>query len=183
MIKLITAQTDWALELPEVKAHLRIADTDEDAYLQELIYAVQAKIEEECDLGLNTATYDLILDDFPKNEIEIWVWPVASVSSVKYIDGDGTEQTVSSSDYKTELSQKPAIIKPYDGYSWPGVKDTYPGAVTVRFVTGFTSPAVIPADLKHAMYMVIADWYDNREDKGRRFQRVSERILDKYRYR
>jgi uncharacterized phiE125 gp8 family phage protein len=182
-IKLVTAQTDWVLELPEVKGHLRITDTDEDAFIQELIYAVQAKVEEECDLGLNTATYDLKLDEFPDDEIEIWMWPVASISSVKYIDENGTEQEVSSANYKTELTSKPARIKPYDGFAWPGIKYTYPGAVTVRFITGFTSPAVVPGDLKQAMYLMIADWYDNREDKGRRFQRISERILDKYRYR
>jgi len=31
--------------------------------------------------------------------------------------------------------------------------------------------------------MIIADWMDNREDRGRRFTRVAEIILTKYKYR
>ena len=180
-IQLITAQTEWALELPEAKAHLRVTKTDDDAYIQELIYAAQALVEVDYDLGLNEATYDLLLDDFPK-VIEIWTWPVASITSVKYTDGAGDTQTITSTNYGTDLFSKPARIAPVEGYGWPSVKDT-PNAVQVRYVTGFTSPAVIPQDIKHALYLTIADWFDNREDKGRRFARGSERLLTKYKYR
>ena len=180
---LITAQTEWFAELPEVKAHLESSSTDDDAYIQELIYAVQSKVEEECDLGLNTATWELRLDEFPSDDIEIDFWPVASIVSVKYIDTDGTEQTVTASDYKTSLTGKPARVTAYDGYSWPATKSTWPEAVKVQFTTGFTSPSVIPGDLKQALYMIVADWFEVREDKGRRFDRVSEKILSKYRFR
>jgi len=181
-MKLITAQTEWAVELPEVKAHLRESGTSDDAYIQELIYAAQAKVEEEYDLGLSAATWELELDVFP-DVIEIWKWPVASVSSVKYYAADETDTTVSSSNYKTDLVHKPARIVPYDSYAWPEPKSTWPNNVRVQFVTGFTSPAVVPGDIKQALYLIIADMMDNREDKGRRFQRVSERLLNKYRYR
>jgi len=180
-IQLITAQTEWVLELPEVKAHLRVTKADDDAFIQELIYGVQALVEEDYDLALSEATYDLLLDDFP-SVILLWTWPVASVTSVKYTDGSGDTQTVTSTNYGTDLFSKPARISGVSGYSWPAVKDT-PNAVQVRYVTGFTSPAVCPMDIKHAMYLTIADWYDNREDKGRRFARISERILTKYKYR
>jgi len=180
-MKLITAQKEWFAELPEVKEHLRVSKTDDDAYIQELIYAVQSKVEEDNDLGLNTATWEVYFDKFPK-EIEIWMWPIASIESVKYTDADGDTQTVSSSNYGTDLVGKPARIVPLDSYSWPDTLKT-PNAVQVRFITGFTSPAVIPADLKQAMYLIISDFMDNREDKGRRFPRVSEMILTKYKYR
>jgi len=193
-IQLITAQTEWAVELEEVKKHLRvtktgddayiyelITKTGDDAYIYELIYAAQAKVEDDYDLGLNEATYDLLLDKFPA-EIEIWRWPIASITSVKYTDADGDTQTVSDTNYKTDLFTKPARIVPISTYAWPATIDQ-PNAVQVRFVTGFTSPAVIPGDIKQAMYLIIGDWYDNREDKGRRFSRVSEKILNKYKYK
>lgn len=179
-LQLITAQTEWAVELPEVKDHLREATDDDDAYIQELIYAAQKKIEEDYDLYLNEKTYDLLLDKFPK-EIEIWGRPVASITSVKYTDGDGDTQTVSSSNYSTDLYSKPAVIAPVDSYTWPTTRRVK-NAVQVRFVTGFTSPAVIPSDIIEALYLIIADWFDNREDKGRRFSRISELILTKYKY-
>lgn len=178
--QLITARTEWPVELPEVKDHCRITNTNDDAYLQELIYAATDKAELENDLTLNDETYDLLLDDFPEN-ILIWKWPVASITSVKYTDLNGDTQTVSSSDYSTDLYGYPARIVPVD-YTWPGVKDM-PNAVQVRFVTGFTSPDVVPGRIKQALYLIIKDFYDNREDKGRRFPRVSERILRTCKYK
>ena len=178
--QLITAQTDWAVELPEVKKHFRIDDTADDAYLQELIYSVQDQLKEEYGLYLNSETYDLLLDNFTPT-IEIWMWPIASVTSVKYTDGNGDTQTVDSSNYTTDLFAKPGRIKPIDSYTWP-IPRVSINAVQVRFVTGFTSPAVIPADIKSAMYLIMKDRFDNREDKGRRFPRISERLLTKYKY-
>jgi uncharacterized phiE125 gp8 family phage protein len=179
-LQLITAQTDWAVELPEVKEHCRVDHTNDDAYLQELIYSVQDQLKLEYDIYLNEETYDLILDEFP-TQIEIWAWPISSITSVKYTDDDGNSQTVSSDTYATDLYSKPARIKPLDSNSWPDPRNAI-GSVQVRFVTGFTSPAVIPGDIKSAIYMIIKDRYDNREDKGRRFPRISERILTKYKY-
>jgi uncharacterized phiE125 gp8 family phage protein len=178
--QLITARTEWAVELPEVKEHLREAAASDDAYIQELIYAAQNKVEEDCDLVLNETTYDLLLDEFPST-ILIWKSPIASITSVKYTDGDGVTQTVTSTNYATDLFSKPARIAPIDSYTWPTPRNSI-NAVQVRFVTGYTSPAVIPSDIKEALYLIIADWFDNREDKGRRFNRISERILDKYKY-
>ncbi len=178
--QLITAQTEWAIELPEVKDHLKEATTSDDAYIQELIYAAQEKIKGDYDIYLNEETYDFLLDEFPK-EIYIWGWPIASITSVKYTDGNGVTQTVDSSNYATDLFSRPARIASMNSYTWPTPRDSI-NAVQVRFVTGFTSPKVIPQDIKEAMYLIIADWFDNREDKGRRFARVSERILTKYKY-
>lgn len=179
--KLITAQTEWFIELPEAKDHLEESGEDNDAYIQALIYAVQSTAEEQNDLGLNEATFEIYLDKFP-NEIEIWMWPVASIESVKYTDTDGDSQTVDKDDYATDLVSKPARIIPNSDFSWPATLET-PNAVQIQFKTGFTSPAVIPADISQALLMILSDWFDNREDKGRRFPRVSEKILYKYKYR
>lgn len=184
-MKLITANTDWAVTLEEAKTHLKVDDTTDDAYIQFLCESVQEEVEEMADLGLTAKTWELHLDEFPGGDqtIEIWMWPVSAVGSVKYTDGDGNTQTVSSSNYATELDDgKPAKIQPIDSYTWPTTRDTV-GAVQVQFTTGFTSPMTCPSDLKSAMLLIIADRFDNREDKGRRFNRVSERIINKYKYR
>jgi uncharacterized phiE125 gp8 family phage protein len=180
--KLVTAQTDWAVELPEVKKHCRIDDTSDDAYLQELIYSAQDQLKSEYDLYLNEETYDLWLDEFPSHEIEIWKWPVNLITSIKYYDTNGDAQTVSTDDYSADLYGKPARIIPAYGYTWPVAQDIL-NTVQVRFTTGFISPAVIPADIKSAMYLIIKDRFDNREDKGRRFPRLSEIMLTKYKYK
>jgi len=182
-LQLITARTEWPVELPEVKKHLEgSAITADDAYIQELIYVATDEAERNHDLTLNEATYDLLLDDFP-DVIEIWKWPISSITSVKYTDTAGDTQTVGSSNYSTDLYSYPARIIRADSYTWPDVKDSEANAVQVRFVTGFTSPAVVPGDIKQALYLKIAEYFDKREDFGQRFGRRSDRILRTCKYR
>jgi len=180
--QLITAKTSYAVTLAEAKRHLRETTADNDIYIQDLIIAAQAKVEEEYDLSLTAETWELKLDEFPVGDIEIFMWPVASVTSVKYTDADEATQTVTSTYYSTDLLGKPARIRPDSGYSWPETGDVA-NALQVQFTTGFTSPETIPGDIKQAILLTLTDWFDNREDKGRRFTRVSEMILHKYRYR
>jgi len=182
--QLVTIATTWAITLAEAKLHLlnQNITTNDDNYVTELIKAAQRKVEEEADLRLSTETYKMFLDDFPSGDIELWVYPINSITHVKYYDADGNQQTVSSDDYKTDLVGRPARIVAYDGFSWPDVKSSYPNSVEVQFITGYPSPAVVPEDLVQAMFLLIADWYVNREDKGRRFNRVSQMIINKYKY-
>lgn len=180
--QLITARTTYALTLQEAKDHLRITSSSYDDYINTLIAAVQDFVEEGYDLSLTQETFDLLLDEFPTESpyaIEIWKWPVSGITSVKYTDSDGNTQTVDSADYTTDTYSRVTRITPDD--SWPTAKDI-PNAVQVRFTTGFANPESIPEDLKLAMKLIIGDWYDNREDRGRRYTRVSERILYKYKY-
>lgn len=179
---LITERTSQAVTLAEAKRHLKETTTENDIYIQDLIIAAQDKIEDEYDLSLTAQTWEMYLDEFPDGDIEIHFWPIASITSVKYTDEDGNEQTVTSTYYSTDLTQKPARIKPDVDYDWPDTQEVVK-AVQVRFVTGWTSPDTIPGDIKQAILLIISDWFDNREDKGRRFTRVSEMILNKYKYR
>ena len=183
-LELVTAQTDWVVSSAEATAHLlnQNITTNDTAYVTTLIKAIQKKVEEDCDLKLSDETYKLYLDEFPTGDIEMWLWPVKAITHVKYYDTTPTQQTISNTNYKTDLVGRPARIVPYDSYVWPDTKSTYPNAVEIQFTTGFTSPAVVPYDIKQAMLLVLADWYVNREDKGRRFNRVSEVILNKYKY-
>ncbi|MFA5208492.1 MAG: head-tail connector protein [Candidatus Paceibacterota bacterium] len=183
--KLITAPIDWAVTLDEVKTHLRITGTDDDKYLQSLIYAAQQRVEEEYGLALTPATWEAYLDTFPKGEIEIYRYPIASITSVKYIDNNGATQTVSSGNYSTDITGQPARIIPDNSYDWPEVEEVA-NAVQIRFVTGWTTPEIIPADIKHALLLIIGDWYLNREDQNFNFtvfRRIVPSLLSKYLYR
>lgn len=182
--KLITENTEWAVTLEEARAHLLKTSTDtaDDAYIQHLIEAAQKEVEDRCDISLAPVTWEMYLDDFP-GVIKIWLYPIATIDSVKYIDGDGTTQTITDTNYVTDLASKPARIAVASGYSWPSdVRDSI-ASVIVRFTTGWVAPDTVPSDIKQAILLLIGDWYDNREDKGRRFNRQSEIILNKYKYR
>lgn len=94
--------------------------------------------------------------------IEVPRSSLQSVTSITYYDGNGALQTLDPSVYDVETGN-PGRIAPRYGQIWP---TTLPriGAVTIRFVSGYGDTAdTVPANAKHAMKLLIGNWYENRE--------------------
>ena len=186
--KLKTKQTAWVLypssSLVAVKLFLRVDHSSDDTLILELVKAAEETLKESLDLYISASTYIAYFDGFPSDyaPIELWSYPISSITSVKYIDGDGNEQTVSSANYKTDLVGKPARIVPYDSFSWPDTFSRYPNSMYVEFVTGWTAPQTCPDDIIQALYLIVGDWYDNRENRGLRYPRAADMLLKKYKY-
>ena len=64
--------------------------------------------------------------------------PVASITSVKYTDLAGAEQTLAGSAYALSLYGDSRRLAPTFGNTWPSTRDV-PDAVRVRFVAGYTT--------------------------------------------
>jgi uncharacterized phiE125 gp8 family phage protein len=75
------------------------------------------------------------------------------------LDLNGTEQTISSTLYVTDLLNSPCRVK-LD--TIPSIKDTL-NAFKVRVVCGYTSAALIPQTYKSAMLLIIGHLYDNKQ--------------------
>lgn len=159
--RLVTAPASLPVTVSEAKAHLRVDHSDEDALIEGLIRAAVSHLDGRTGvLGrcIVTQTWELILDAFPFDAIEIPLGPVASVTSISYVDVNGATQTVSAETYYVDTSSLSAWIVPDD--FWPETMDTA-NAVTVRFVAG-TAAADVPAALKQAILLLIGSWYENR---------------------
>jgi len=89
---------------------------------------------------------------------------VQSITSVKYIDKDDIEQTVAITEYDVDTVSNPARIMPAFGKSWPSdVKSTL-NPVYVEYIAGFgDDSADVPYDVKWALFMLTAHFYENRE--------------------
>ena len=161
--KLITAPSTEPVSLTEAKAHLRVTSTDDDDLITALIVAARAAAEHELQRSLITQTLEKALDMFP-DAIQLLSPPVQSVTSVKYLDVDGVEQTLSSSSYTLDNASDstPAWLTPAYGYDWP---ETYAevNAVKVRYVAGWGSASLVPQPIKQWMLLQIGHWYENRE--------------------
>lgn len=106
--------------------------------------------------GIVTATgYDL--------GIHVPLPPLISVDAVKYLDAGGVEQTLSSSVYTVEIRGKSdSRIRLNDGESWPSYR-AESGCVRIDFTAGYgTLASDVPATIRQAMLMAVADAYDNR---------------------
>lgn len=172
-LKLITGPVSEPITLSEARAHLRIDATGspathpEDAYVTSLIKVVRQQIDgRDGWLGrqLMPATWELIIDKFPANEIRIPLPPIQSITSVKYDDPDGLEQTVDPANYDVDIDDpsNPGWITPNGNNQWPSTIDAI-NAVRVRYVAGYADASSIPEPIKQAMLLMIGHLYENRE--------------------
>ena len=160
----VTAPTIEPVTLQEVKDHLRVDGTDDDALISALITAAREHVDgRDGWLGraLCTQTWDCHYDVFPDDGLlYLPVAPVQSVTSVKYIDPDGVQQTFSSANYAlgADLDWSPRVILGWDK-SWPSIR-AVPEAVTVRVVAGYAS---VPRPICQALLLLIGHWHEHRE--------------------
>lgn len=137
-------------------------NTTQDPQLTALIASARRRIEERLSKALLTQTWVLRLDRFPAWEIGLPRPPLASISSIQYLDSAGATQTLDAAKYVVDTHGAVGRVVPAYGLSWPS---TYPmpNAVTITYVAGWTSAAAVPADIRQALLMLIADLYANRE--------------------
>lgn len=152
--RLITAGTGAAITLAEAKAHCRVDTTAEDALLEGLISAATTYVEQYTSLALSEQTWELVTGQW-KSEYLLKA-PVRSVTSIKYVDEDGAEQTVSSSLYTLDDTTNRVLM--LEDFTEPALRGE-DSDITIRFVTGLVT---VPQPIKLAILLLIALWYDNR---------------------
>lgn len=167
--QLVTAPTVEPLTATEAKLHLKIDSTTDDDLISSLIIAARQYAETVTSRALITQTWDIKYDEFPREIDEAIVLPkapIASITSVTYLDTSNVSQTWNSSNYLTDLPSGSwagfGRIRPGYQVTWPA---TYPvlNAVTVRIVCGYGVASAVPDGIKAAMKLLIGHWYSNRE--------------------
>lgn len=147
---------------------LKEAASSESDSINGIITTAREYVEDLTGRALLTQTWDYSLEGWPSSDrIKLPFGNLQSVTSVKYKDSDGTETTLTvTTDYivGTNGDQCGYIFLP-NGVSWPD-SDLYPyNPITIRFVCGWTSAALVPFKIKAAIKLIAADLYQNREDK------------------
>lgn len=150
------------VSVQEVRENSRIYITDDDALIQRQISAARELCETFLKRRFVTTSMRLTLDEFPSWEFYLPSPPLVSVTSIKYRDLSGVQQTLSSSLYTVDAYTEPGRITPAYNQTWPsGIKHT--NAVEVIYVAGYGAADAVPAAIKHAICMTVAYWYENRE--------------------
>lgn len=149
------------LTVAEVADDLRCESSSD---LSALIVAARQYGETVTGRAFITRTLRYTLDAFPcTGIIELPRPNLLAVASVQYVDTNGDTQTFSSSDYSVDTAALPGRIILGYGEAWPSIR-YQPNAVTIIYTAGYGATAdLVPATIKHAMKLRIADWYENRE--------------------
>jgi uncharacterized phiE125 gp8 family phage protein len=146
------------VSLVEAKAQCKIDGTDSDGDLNLYISAARTFVEEYTGTKLVSQTVLMQGRDFCDLR-SLPIAPVISVSSVKYLDTDGAEQTLSTDVYESILTGLEPHIRRKINQVWPQLRPCVSDGVRVTAVVGYAS---LPAPIKSAILLIISSWFDNR---------------------
>jgi uncharacterized phiE125 gp8 family phage protein len=162
-LKIITAPATEPVTLAECRQQLRIDTLDDDTLLTALITAARESCEHLLGRALITQTLELVLDEFPSgDEICLQRPPVSSITSIKYLDDAGVEQTWSSANYTLDtddISARVLLATPTTIYPSTYDRDS---AVRIRYVAGYGAASAVPVAIKQWILIRVATLYEYR---------------------
>jgi len=151
------------ISVSDCKEHSHIDGNDDNAVLERMIDAATEYLQGRTNRQFANATFALYLDEFPSTCIRLPRTPLSTVTSITYTDSAGATQTWNSSTYDTDAVSEPGRITPSYGESFPANRAGQ-NTIVVTFVAGYGATAAsVPARLRSALLMVVADLYENRE--------------------
>ena len=152
------------VSLAEVKAHLRLDGTAEDALLASLILTSRLHIESALGLALISQAFSLKIDAWPSDRVIVApMRPLQEVTAIRVTGRDNS------------ISELPAASVRIDaGAAFPRIVllDTavppQPGSavngIEIAFRAGFgDTPSSVPAPIRHALLLLVSHWYEHRD--------------------
>jgi len=188
-LKRIEDPVSLAIDLSEVKSHMRVDGTDEDTYITTLIRAATSLVEDYLERSLITQKWRKTWDGFPvftrssndwfngvreipvsfesktKNYLELNRGELISVEQLVTVDSGSNETVFSAANYYLNKNLRPRVIL-NDGSSWPvSLRDH--DSVYVDYTAGYgATSSDIPQAIKTAIAIVVTALYENRCPEG-----------------
>lgn len=183
----ITVQpTTEPITLSEAREHLRNEGiTADDDYINTLIVTARKWVEQYTSRALITQTWVQSWDYVPSKGIfELAVNPLISITSFKYFDENNVEQDYST--YQTDTQSEEAVLIPNYNTTFPQIRTGLLNAINVTFVCGYGAASDVPADIKHAIKILLAYFYDGNRtgvymENAVGFPKIVEYLLTNYR--
>lgn len=165
-LQVLTAPSDEPVTRAEALAFMHqdeeFAQVD---LIDSLISSARDKLEQLTRRAFINTAFTMTLDSFagyggtiliPRSQLQ-------SIDAIRYLDTAGTQQTLSSSLYRSDTKSLVGRLDPAYGQTWP---DTLPvsNAVEIDFTAGYGAGAEnVPHALKTAIKFLVRHWYDNRD--------------------
>ncbi len=169
------------LSLADAKAFARIGSDLEDTLINDLIAAARARLEAMTGMALMSRTLRLTLSEWPlgvldQGALRLPKRPALALVSVRLTDGDGLDEDVSEA-FTLETGLTPRL-KPAPGQGWVWPRSIHQW-LEIDWQAGFGSADDIPEDLVHAMKIIVAHEFENRDASDYRAQdRLRDRLRD-----
>lgn len=159
-MNLITDAATEPISVAEFKLNAKVDGTSEDATTIPLyILAARKHFEKATDRALITQTWEIAMERVP-SRFYFPIAPIQSVTSVKYLDGAGVEQTLATTDYALNLDSRVPQLKVINK---PSISTDEIRNFIVRFVAGYGDDATdVPGDIRQAILYMATQMYENR---------------------
>ncbi len=157
--KIITP-AEAVIDLPTVKAHLRVDHAFDDSLISAYLLAAMAYAQHYTGVAIGEQEVEVALDGFPCGAISLPLAPASSIVSITYVDEAATEQTLATTAYALDNYGLSHWAMSAAGSDWPA---TYEAAnvVRVRYMAGSTT--IDPA-VKAAILLTVGHLYENRQE-------------------
>ena len=159
-LKVITAG-DAVLTLSEVKLHLKIDSSADDALITNLISAATESCQEYTNRYFTTTVVEQYSDTFAGVK-QLYKSPVISITHIKYYDSNNSLQTWDTANYIVDNVSEPARIGLEVQKAYPEIADRM-NAVVVKYSVGYGTAADVPQVIKSAILLTIGNLYENRQ--------------------
>ncbi|TXH84829.1 MAG: hypothetical protein E6Q77_01730 [Rhizobium sp.] len=167
---LVTPPASTPVTLAEAKVHCRANDhTDDDDTLRALISAAVSYLDGWTGILGRCLVEQTWRQDFGCffTRLPLPLFPVISITDVKYFDSAGAEQTIDPAAYSLQVNDLGAYVRFVDGFSAPALRSDEP-AVGITYKAGYANsgePATstVPDAIKHAILLLVSHWYQNRD--------------------
>ncbi|MEO0983274.1 MAG: phage head-tail connector protein [Pseudomonadota bacterium] len=156
-LTLLTPPAGFPVALADIKAHLRLTDSAEDALVSAATAAATRFIEARAGLALLTQSWRLTLDAAPEGALRLPIGPVQGVAAVT-ISGE----TLDPSAYEVATGL-PGRLRAVG--AWPRPAESL-ADVAVDFTAGYGAAADVPAPLIRAVKLLAAQFFETREAAG-----------------
>lgn len=153
--------------LSDAKAHAKVEVDDDDALIATYIQAAREMVEVRSSRALIDQVWEGYLGAFPDGcgrdgfDIVLPHSPLSGVASIKYEPAAlSPVETLDPSVYRVDTAAEPGRIRLAPGQSWPAAEEM---SVVIEYTAGYgDGPAKVPAALRQAILVLVADMYDNR---------------------
>lgn len=159
---LLAGPAEEPLTLADAKAFLRLDDSAEDALVTTLVTAARLHVEGTTARSMIAQTWRLVLDTWPADrEVRLPVGPAISLTGITGYDEAGDPHEIDVSQFELDAAT-PRLLLPADIDGMPQLRERQ--GLEIDYVAGYgTEAADVPADLKHAMLVLVAYWFENRD--------------------
>lgn len=179
-IEVSTPAAQLPVSIDDAKRYCDYEEDDRNGQFKAWITAATAQVEHDCEVALCSQTCKLYLPWFT-DVIELRKPPVSAVSSITYVDENGTTQTLATSYYQSNLKiTPPRIVEAYNQY-WPNTRANTENCVTVTFVAGYGDADDVPELFKEAIRVRVKRMFDGCS--GSEPDMVYEGMLNALRWR